>query len=883
MIRKSPAALQLALLGGAVALLSRDEGMARTAARHLADAARRMATTRLDDLGAAAGKMVLGVVRERVGGPAADAIGEFVRDLSTSVDERLAARISAVGDGEVMDVIAGFAEETAKLAPDRDVLLFLDQAERLDQDDIRRLADFIGRLPGRVGIRLAYATVDSSAQASLDDLGEAGAAVTVLAGLDPEQVAAWLANTGVPAGMLGEVMRVTGGYPFHVLDAIDAVRDGSSLADLRPRETTGRGTRRAWGKLDPGVRRAAIMLSAFTDPPPRRRIPRYLGLDPAGWAVVEQQLWDARIFATVKDQTRWFHEMRRRYLWQEVLTEAQRHEIAPGAVAELSALMKDIGVAGPARLVEFARLLPLADNLLTAEPATRFLVSAGIAAIAVAAAVMELGEPGGSLPGAEVILLYAREVFGAHGDLTAALRSLLDQGLVRVHAGPHGVAVLPSWADDHAGPAIAGRAAAELGRVPVPRVATAAFESFLRSRLSGFTHVQYGVGRPRLADLSAYAVNLHRTRQDGVLVLGRKSPSLLMRADWDKVPIYTTAVYPDAAARDLALAEIRQLISTQPGPQLTRFQARAYPMPRVRCRRFLRAYERLTGTAIGSMLSIPQQAPRRPWAVPVSEWAHSQAAVFAFARDATSPEERSAFDLDEPTGVLFTARDGYLAAQVRNRVGAGQASISAAENFADPFSRLALARAAGLTADQYIGRWIYGPGLGPYQDPVVETLIQISTQAAVFNQQQHLVAVDTTPTALQDALTAAAEQEAADAAALAPLLGGKGTGQEVTGRTTYLLLWADDRTWRLPGIEEPQVTGGYIDHDRDIRQIVRVAIRPPVARDQRHGGGRLPCLQEAFGLSPEQVRSTTWRDRPAIFTIAEMLGFTTTDIRSHQP
>ena len=52
----------------------------------------------------------------------------------------------------------------------------------------------------------------------------------------------------------------------------------------------------------------------------------------------------------------------------------------------------------------------------------------------------------------------------------------------------------------------------------------------------------------------------------------------------------------------------------------------------------------------------------------------------------------------------------------------------------------------------------------------METLIQISVQAAVFNQQQHLVAVDTTQTALQDALTAAAEQEAADAAALAPLL-----------------------------------------------------------------------------------------------------------------
>jgi hypothetical protein len=79
------------------------------------------------------------------------------------------------------------------------------------------------------------------------------------------------------------------------------------------------------------------------------------------------------------------------------------------------------------------------------------------------------------------------------------------------------------------------------------------------------------------------------------------------------------------------------------------------------------------------------------------------------------------------------------------------------------------------------------------------------------------------------------------------------------------------------------VTRGYIDHDRDARQIIHVAIRPPAARHQRRGGGRLPCLQEAFGLSHEQMGSIAWHDRPAIFTIAEMLGFTATDIRFYQP
>jgi hypothetical protein len=416
-IRRSPAALQLALLdalGAAVALMARDEGLARTAARHVADAARRMAKARLDELPSAAGKVLLGMVRARLGSDAADAIEEFARDLTTSVDERLAARISAAGDGDVIEVIVGFAVEAAALAGDRDVLLSLDNAERLDEDDVRRLADLLTLLPDRVAVRLAYATADQSAHELLDKLQEAGASVMVLDGLGSDLVARWLADEGVPVGMLAETMRVTGGYPLLVQDAVAALKAGCSLADLHPGEVIGVGTRRAWRQLDPGVQRAAIMLAAFTDPPPRERIPGFLSLDTAGWAVVEQQLWNARIFAVVQDQRRWFHEMRRRYLWQEIMTEPQRHDAAEAAVTELLVLMRESGVVNPALLVEFAGLLPLTSGLLTAEPGTRSMAEAEVAEIAVAAAIMELSEPGSRSPlDAEAVLLHAREGFGA--------------------------------------------------------------------------------------------------------------------------------------------------------------------------------------------------------------------------------------------------------------------------------------------------------------------------------------------------------------------------------------------------------------------------------------------------------------------------------------
>lgn len=42
------------------------------------------------------------------------------------------------------------------------------------------------------------------------------------------------------------------------------------------------------------------------------------------------------------------------------------------------------------------------------------------------------------------VLLHAREVFGARGDLTTALRSLADQGLVGVQPGPAEAGLVPS-------------------------------------------------------------------------------------------------------------------------------------------------------------------------------------------------------------------------------------------------------------------------------------------------------------------------------------------------------------------------------------------------------------------------------------------------------
>ena len=91
--------------------------------------------------------------------------------------------------------------------------------------------------------------------------------------------------------------------------------------------------------------------------------------------------------------------------------------------------------------------------------------------------------------------------------------------------------------------------------------------------------------------------------------------------------------------------------------------------------------------------------------------------MFAFARQGASPEERLAFDLDEPVGVIYATKAGHLIAQVYNDSGAKQVDVSVAENFAEPFSRFQLAHAARLRTDQRLGRDHLRPGPGTLRRP----------------------------------------------------------------------------------------------------------------------------------------------------------------------
>jgi hypothetical protein len=167
--------------------------------------------------------------------------------------------------------------------------------------------------------------------------------------------------------------------------------------------------------------------------------------------------------------------------------------------------------------------------------------------------------------------------------------------------------------------------------------------------------------------------------------------------------------------------------------------------------------------------------------------------------------------------------------------------------------------------------------------PARPPLLKISVQAAAFNQHQERLVVDAGQAELQDALTQAAEREAADALSPAATLAPEDMARKISGRVTYVLLRVGEQFRPRPVGQEPSVTWGYIDHDRGTSQEVRVAIRSSAGRDQRYGGDRLACLQEAFGLQPEELHAFNWCESHADLAIAGMLGFTITDIWLQYP
>ena len=333
-LESRPGVLQQALLeqlAGVTAALVAEIPMVQRAGQLILDAAKQVARERGHDLAVAIGKEMLSIVRARIGEQAGQALGEFIRDLFTQQEQSLLARLRVAADPDALLTLVSFATEVSKLANGAVIVLGVDDAERLSDPDFRQLADLINRLPAQVRVRAGHLTETTAQQERIQVLRGAGARELRVTGLDQRAVEAWMAAERLDTNMAAQVQRLTGGYPLFIVDALAVIAEGGALGDVPVKELFASTTRDALHGLDLGTARAARLLAAYADPPPQDRLLAAVGVDEFGWAEMRDRLVRCRLFASTAGGQPWYHELRRRAVW-EALDSGEREIAADSGV-----------------------------------------------------------------------------------------------------------------------------------------------------------------------------------------------------------------------------------------------------------------------------------------------------------------------------------------------------------------------------------------------------------------------------------------------------------------------------------------------------------------------------------------------------------------------
>jgi hypothetical protein len=842
-VGNAPAALQAGLLealGAAAALMARDEGTARRVGKLLVEGGRRLARVKVNEIGVAVARIILGVIRDRVGSNVTDVLTEYFEQVKDAATDDLASRIRQVADPDVIHAIAGLAGEVAAASGGRRVLLSLDDIHHLQDGDRGRLMDLGPILPAAVSVACTFTSYNTAGGSALDEYTLAGITVYPLCGLELWAVQQWLAAEDLEADMAGEVWRRTNGYGFVVADAIGLLKAGKSLADaLRGgrEEVMLAATRQALRGLDADSHVAALRLSVFPGPLPARYAAAYLEVDPVSWAVTEASLIDSHIF--VPGDPPWFHDQRRILLRQQV----QHLDLVPylkAAGAQLSALAQETEASADT-LIQYAGINDELVSLGAADPVLSAVAQLDDDALAVLGALIELTDGNSQAVDAEGALLYARRA--GRGYLSAALSHLSAEGLAVTASNQYKSVAVANFGSAEARLYVIGKIGARLGRMPLPRIASLVFSSRLSGPLGPFESASYGVGDPALAELAKSSVTL-QVRPPGTQQLrpGRKGPSLLLRGRFGDTPFFAAVAYDKPEERNIALSNL-QALSAEPvlGRPVVLTAIVAQPDAVVPPRRLARAFERALGLSIGNVINSSDVTIEGPQ-ITIHDAAQQRLETLNLMASLSNERERQVTGHDAPDyGLLrWTAPDGdgELTAVVANAHGI----IPLAEvpvPVLQSFDRVALAQLAGLQPDQVIGHMQARAGR-PSQptdlQAVVNEIMRHSRKIVAYNQHQQRRHVAGDPGSLQDLIQEQLDEREALAKTIAASFG----RPLPAGHDTYLLI--------DPRVRHPE-RGSGAGQDATI-------IQAPM-----RGGS--PRVQVAIEPSPVEVRYPSaehWRD-----------------------
>lgn len=874
----------LEALADALAELAAESEL-RAIGRMLTDAVKRLAEDRAQQLVKVLGAEVLNLARAKLGPEVGNALADYVTELKTAADESLAARISAAIDPDVAALVVDLAAEVAKQARGRPVLLALDAGERLHEADLNLLADIAETLPDSVRVRLAISTYTAELGSRVEQLEASGAAIHRLEvpPISPEAVVEWLLDEDLDPTLAEPLERETGGYALHLGDAINHLKGGGDLEDLPRSQAFEARTREAWEGLASEDKLRVRNLCVFGDPPGRDRLRELLDLDTSAVGQLEEDLVRARVFSVEVNGRPWFHEQRRLFVVERILKEDERAEAAARAVG----LLMDWDRADDSfdRMPEIARLLPDTTGLLAEDEQLADAIAIDRDELALAAGLIELIERTSPAVLADALLRYVRATFGGD-ELVSAIERLAERSFVALVKQNEAAAVVPYWREPLVKVAIMGRAFNELGRMPVPAVASSVFGQEVIPRIGRFEKGHYGVGSGSLARLGELVPEL-RQPSGGMIVIGAgPGENLLLRGSFAGRPLYGSFTFDSAARRDEARDALVGLSTEIFGERLALTDVLPHPAPLVPSHRFLVAAERILGrkfTAGNPSLDLPE--PLAP-----QENLRRRAEALRIIRSRCAPAEQRALELEEPVAFLWRQDDDpdghYVFHEVEVRGGReGAFEIPGQLDFdwQSPYGNFSLEIQLGLPAGERAAAQHVHMGARPDDaDPVLALIATFRDRATRYNRAQltrEILVLDDEE-ALSARFTAAARQTLADAQAISAIPLGPGSGP-IEPRVTYVAVFP--RAQHQGMVFDGSALHASLPSPDDEEGVQVKIISPPASGrlalppDTASPGAR---LMEIFDLTEEPRQ---FGQGEMSFVLSRLLGFSHEDLQIECP
>lgn len=497
-------------------------------------------------------------------------------------------------------------------------------------------------------------------------------------------------------------------------------------------------------------------------------------MDASQWAATRYRLKQWRLFTAEVDGQPWFHELTRRTMWSDVLEPFQRSASTRKALTSIADYEKREENLPYYLCMDLARLGKHDTEFTDRHEALTKVLTSSPEETALLAACIELAEPGDANSAFDAVHVvgHARAGFGVSGNLLTALRSLNAQELIVVREAEKAIIVVPFWPSALARAGTIGKAAHELRRLPVPRLATTIFDFEIRPLLGDFIEAGYGIGRHNFVNLARKLSEAPRDEESKTIRWHARKPAIILNARVGELWLFGHIRFETEEQRDEVLRNLDKYANPNAIPGPMRITA-AYAWPQttpVQSMRLVTAAELLVKERFGG-----DHATRRSKTLPapesLREELQARQALHYVARDVASPLEREILDLNRDRGFAFATTEGSaVIAEINGRSSLDDLSANGGP-VPDFWKRIELHDQLNLDGAQSIGRIVLRSNPTP-ANPIPEALHQFENTLHAFNRAQTLraqqprIIVPWDAERIRGLLLAAMRRRASDAQAL---------------------------------------------------------------------------------------------------------------------